>query len=67
MRVLAAEALACAVPVTALAVQWFQTSPGVVTFLEWRTFLLTSGVAAIVALSLAWVPADRKPFDRRRP
>lgn len=66
MRTLLTQALGLAVPVTALAVQWFQTSPGVITFLEWRTFLLVTGVGAIVALPLAWVPARRR-IDRRRP
>lgn len=36
-------------------VQWRITTPGTITFVEWRAILLLGGVALIVTLSATWV------------
>ncbi len=47
------------------AVQWWVTSPGVVTDLEFRTLLLVSAPALAAILSLAWVESGRPLLDPR--
>jgi hypothetical protein len=48
--------------------QWRITTPGAITFTEWRVMLLTGGVALIVTLSASWVSRgapDRDTYTDR--
>jgi hypothetical protein len=42
------------------AVQWFVTSPGVTTDVEWHLMLLSSVPALTIVLSANWVDAGRR-------
>lgn len=49
-------------------VQWVVTTPGLITFVEWRALLLLGGVALIVTLSASWVSRgthDRDTYTHR--
>jgi hypothetical protein len=43
-----------------LYVQWFVTSPGVTTDVEWHVMLLCSAPALTTVLSAYWVDAGRR-------
>lgn len=50
------------------SVQWLVTTPGTITFVEWRVILLLGGVALIVTLSAGWVgrgTPDRDTYTDR--
>lgn len=52
--------LVCAVA----AAQWFLTSPGIVTYGEFRLLILAAVPSMVTILSAWWVDAGRRPRGR---
>ena len=46
--------------------QWRITTPGTITFTEWRVALLVAGIGLIVVLTAAWVDNGRPSVDTDR-
>lgn len=48
------------------AIQWYVTSPGETTYVEFRLMLLACGVALPITLSARWIDAAERKIDTRR-
>jgi hypothetical protein len=59
-----ARCISCSAVSGLAAVQWLVTTPGVITFLEYRTLLLVGAVGLTVTLSASWVSNAPKHPDR---
>ncbi len=59
-----ARCISCTAVFALAAVQWTITTPGVITFLEYRTLLLVGAVALVVTLSATWVSSAPKRPNR---
>lgn len=46
-------------------IQWRITTPGVITFIEWRAMLWLGAVCLVVTLCASWVGDGRSPVDTR--
>lgn len=44
-------------------IQWQITTPGVITFIEWRAILWAGAISLIVTLCATWVSQGRPPID----
>jgi hypothetical protein len=60
-----ATGLAVVAAVALFAVQMTLTTPGLITFTEWRVALLVNGIAMVVVLSAQWVAAAPRRDDPR--
>jgi hypothetical protein len=61
----AATGIAVLSAVALFAAQMTLTTPGLITFTEWRVALLVNGVAMVVVLSARWVAAAPRRDDPR--
>ena len=64
-RAIAYRTVSLGVVIGLAATYWLVTSPGVLTFTEWRVLLLVGGICLIITLSATWVSKGRPPVDYR--